>query len=224
MSLVKLKITAYKDEKFSSKAGDYSVMLNPDAIKWGRNLKYNEKHKANSSKSAPKYIRTDRETLSFDLVIDGTGVVDAGNLDVTDNINKIKHLVYDYDGNIHRPFFVMINWGRNLTFKGLLSGFDTNYSLFKADGSPLRAKLSLKFQSYTDPVTAAKEENKNSPDMTHLIDVVAGDSLVQLSNSVYGTTDYTIQLAAFNGLNKFRKLVPKTQLVFPPIEQGEVHA
>lgn len=218
---IKLKISAYRDETFTTEVGSYSVMLNPESIQWGRTLKYSEKEEVNSSKASPQYKCSAGETLAFDLIIDGTGVVDATNLDVTDNINKIKHLVYDYDGSIHRPFFVKLTWGSDITFKGVLTGLDTNYNLFKADGSPLRAKLSLKFQSYTDPITAAKEEGKTSPDLTHLIDVIEGEHLMQLSQRIYDTPDYYIELAAFNQLDKFRQLIPNSQLIFPPVQQED---
>ena len=222
MSLAKMKFKAFKDEKFSQPVsdGEYKVMLNPETIKWDRSLKYNDKYDANSSEAAPKYIRTECEKLSFELIIDGTGVVDSEHTDVQVNIDILKKLFYQYDGDIHRPYFIMINWGRDLTFKGLLESFNTNYTLFQSDGTPLRAKLSLNFTSYTDPVTAAKLEGKNSPDMTHLVDVVAFDNLPQLSYKIYETTDYYIQVAEFNGLNKFRRLKPNTKLTFPPVVGG----
>jgi nucleoid-associated protein YgaU len=82
---------------------------------------------------------------------------------------------------------------------------------------PLRAKISLAFTSYLDPTTAAKMEGNESPDLTHLINVVRGDSLPDLSQRIYDTPDYYVQLAEFNKLDKFRHLQPGTQLIVPPL-------
>jgi hypothetical protein len=222
MALIKLKLVAYRGYGYKNKAeaGEYQVMINPESLTWQRRIKYNGTKQPNNSKGSPKYEGTDKEEISFDLLVDGTGVVDADNIDVVDNIKRLKAVVYDYNGVIHRPNFVKINWGEGLTFKGVLTSFDTTYTLFKNDGTPLRAKLALKFEAYTDPVTAAKLENKQSPDMTHLVDVIAGDTLPQLSQRIYESTDYYVQLAQFNGLDKFRQLQPGQQLTLPPIVNG----
>ncbi|HTR00578.1 MAG TPA: LysM peptidoglycan-binding domain-containing protein [Candidatus Acidoferrum sp.] len=219
-SLVKMKITGYSDEKFASKVGDYLLMLNPESLKWDRNIAYNEQQSLDSSKSSSKYKETPAETLSFDIIIDCTGVVDDSRIDLQEEIDGLKKVTYDYNSDIHRPNFVTITWGSSLTFQGILKSFDTTYTLFKPDGTPLRAKISLNFSSYMAPATAAKKEGKNSPDLTHLVTVKGGDTLPQLSARVFGTSRYYVQLAQFNRLDKFRQLKPGQVLTFPPIVSG----
>lgn len=216
-SLVKMNIGAFSDGTFSNKVSSYTVMLNPDSIKLDRNIEYNEQQPPDSGHSSLKYKHTPGEQLSFELVLDCTGVVDSKRTDLPDELSQLQAVVYDYNGSIHRPNFVKIQWGIGSPFKGVLTSYNTAYNLFDPDGIPLRAKVSLQFTSYTDPATAAKEDGKESPDMTHLISVVAGDTLPLLSQKTYETPDYYVQLAEFNGLNKFRQLQPGTQLVFPPI-------
>jgi hypothetical protein len=50
-----------------------------------------------------------------------------------------------------------------------------------------------------------------------LVEVVQGDSLPQLSNKVWNTPYYYVQVAQYNDLNKFRQLKGGQQLLFPPI-------
>jgi nucleoid-associated protein YgaU len=57
-------------------------------------------------------------------------------------------------------------------------------------------------------------KNVNLP-YTHTVQ--AGDTLPDLCNQVYNNSSYYIQVAKYNGLNKFRNLKPGTQLIFPPI-------
>ena len=218
--LTKMKIVAFSDGKYLKKVSDYQVMMNPESIKWDRSIDYNNSQAPDNGKPAVKYKKSLAQNLSFDLVIDCTGVVDSARLDLPKEINNLKKTIYSYQGNIHRPNYVSIHWGGYFTFQGVLTNFDTSYEYFKPNGTALRAKISLKFISYTDIGRTVKEENKQSPDMTHLVEVAAGDSLPQLAQSIYGTPDYTVQLAKFNGLNKFRHLVPGSQLIFPPLKAG----
>ena len=192
-------------------------MINPESLKWDRSIAYNEKQSPDSSSSSQKYKNTPSEKLSFDIIIDCTGVVDAKRIDLTAEIDLLESVVYKYNGAIHRPNFVKIQWGKNLVFKGVLKTFDTTYTLFKPDGSPLRAKVSLNFTEYISPEDLKKYEKQQSPDVTHLVKIIQGDTLPGLCQKIWNNPDYYVQVAEFNGLNKFRNLKGGNNLVFPPI-------
>ncbi|MCA2997709.1 MAG: LysM peptidoglycan-binding domain-containing protein [Rhodocyclaceae bacterium] len=219
-----LQLTAYSDGTFNTKVagGSYEVMLNPDKLQWNRKVQYNEETSIDSSAPSSKYNKTPSEKLSFDLVIDCTGVVNPKRLDLPSEIDQLCKVIYDYNGNIHRPNFVIVSWGGGLTFKAVLVSFSLSYTFFKPDGTPLRAKASLEFASYVDPATLAKLDDKKSPDMTHLVEVVEGDTLPQISNQIYRSPNYFVQIAQFNQLNKFRRLKPGSRLVVPPLQRERV--
>jgi hypothetical protein len=227
MSLAKMTLTAFEDGQFKTEAGGikngpkYVVMMNPESIKHGRTIEYSTEQVPDSSKSADKYKHSPGGTLSFDLVLDCTGVVDSKRVDMETEITHLEAVIYQYNGKIHRPNFVQICWRKDRLFQGVLTSFETTYTLFKPNGAPLRAKLSLAFKAYTDTCVRIKKEQKNSPDMTHLVDVVAGDTLGQLSQRIYNSADYTVALAQFNGLDKFRQLPTARQLIFPPLVCGD---
>ncbi|WP_420571500.1 hypothetical protein [Kordia sp.] len=219
MALEYMKITGYKDEDFTQAvSGDpYNLMINPESIKWSRSIEYNEQQPIDTSTTSQKYKHTPSDNLSFDIVIDCTGVVDNKRTDLNKEIEALEDIVYTYNGDIHRPNFVKIQWGSDLVFYSVLKSFDTTYTLFKPDGSPLRAKISLSFGKYVSADKRKKEDNESSPDISHMIEVVQGDSLPQLSNKVWNTPYYYVQVAQYNDLNKFRQLKGGQQLLFPPI-------
>ena len=217
MAIMKMTIDGFSDSGFSTKEGSYEVMLNPDNIKLDRKIDYNTEQAPDKSQPSVKYDKTNAMTLSFDLVIDCTGVVDNTRIDLPKEIADLLNVVYNYHGEIHRPYFVIISWGLGDTFKGVLTTFNTHYTLFNADGIPLRAKVSLSFTSYLDPKSVSKTENKASPDLTHLVTVRLGDALPSISQKIYNKPDYFIQIAEFNGLDKFRRLQAGTQLIVPPL-------
>jgi len=217
-----LRITAYTDENFQNafKAKPYTVMINPESLKWDRSVEYNEKQAPDSSSPSQKYKSTPAEKLNFDIIIDCVGIVDSKRTDMNAEIELLESVVYSYNGDIHRPNFVKVQWGKNIVFKGVLKSFDTTYTLFKPDGSPLRAKVSLGFTEYISPDQVAKEDKEESPDVTHLIAVQEGDNLPGLCQKVWNDNSFYIQVAEYNQLNKFRNLEGVENLLFPPIIQS----
>lgn len=220
-SLVPMKITGYTDEDFQQtfKGKPYSVMINPDSIKWNRSIEYSEKNVPDSPWPSQKYKNTPSEKLSFDIVIDCTGLVNDTRTDLMSEVNALKEIIYSYNGSKHRPNFVQVQWGKDITFQGVLTGFDTSYTLFRPDGSPLRAKLSLSFSRYVSAKTAAKMAHKQSPDVSHRIVVEQGMTLPQLCQNIWNDDSYYVQVAQYNDLNKFRNLRGGELIIFPPLLQ-----
>lgn len=217
-----MRITGYTDSKFQKafSGSPYILMMNPDKVKRQRTIDYSDTQSPGSSAPSQKYTRTPIDKLNFDIVIDCTGVVDGKRTDMAQEIAALEKIIFIYNGDIHRPNFVKVQWGKSLIFKGVLSSFDISYTLFRPDGSPVRAKLSLGFTEYTDPETVQLEDNDHSPDVSHLVTVVEGVTLPQLCQNIWNDEKYYIQVARYNGLNKFRNLKGVEKLIFPPILQS----
>jgi hypothetical protein len=196
------------------------MMMNPDSIKWQRSLEYFTEQGQGDNAPAQKYKSTPSEVLSFDIVIDCTGIVNAQRTNMKTEIDALKAIIFEYDGNIHRPNFVKIRWGKEIDFQGVLTSFGTSYTLFNQDGNPLRAKISLSFNKYISALTAKKLNAEQSPDMTHRVTVQEGVALPQLCYNIWKDDSFYIQVARYNGLNKFRDLKGIQRLIFPPIHQA----
>mgnify|MGYP000624787515 FL=1 len=105
-----MKITGYTDEEFSSAfSGDpYTVMINPESIKRDRAIEYNEQQAPDSSSASQKFKSMPSEKLSFDIVIDCTGVVDTKRTVMYKEISALEKIIFTYNGKNHRPNFVKI--------------------------------------------------------------------------------------------------------------------
>ncbi|RUT67870.1 hypothetical protein D0817_24040 [Flavobacterium cupreum] len=214
-----MKITGYTDEEFQNKfAGNpYAFMINPESIKVQKSIEYNEQQAPATSSASQKYKSTPSDKLSFEIVIDCTGVVDAKRVDMAKEITALETIIYTYNGKIHRPNFVKVQWGQNITFNGVLDSIDISYTLFKPDGSPLRAKISLSFSQYISPKTVTMTDAPESPDLTHIVTVSDGMSLPQLCLQTWNDDSMYVQVAQYNKLNKFRNLSGIDKLIFPPV-------
>lgn len=224
-------------------ADRYMALVNPESYKISYNVNYTCEPAHGNSGSEAKYASTSPPTLEFDFLFDGTGVVPppAGPLDnvpiagavagaiagllsegddkdVSVQLFKFAHVVYDYSGPVHRPRKVRLSWG-TLSFDGVLTSLTVDYKLFKPDGSPLRAIAHASFAGTIEDRLRALKEKKTSPDLTHLRTSVAGDKLPLMADAIYRTPDYYLEVARVNKLFSFRNLAQGTQISFPPVDK-----
>ncbi|WP_203292771.1 CIS tube protein [Luteirhabdus pelagi] len=223
--LKKLRVIGYKDDAFTEKIadGEFSSLLNPETYSLNYSVEYTEAQGQGTSGSQGKYLRTPPENLAVEFLFDRTGAIRGSqNLKgdgIIDDIEKFKRIVFDYDGDQHKPNYVMIGWG-TLLFKGVLQQMDIEFKLFSPDGTPLRAVARTQFKgSIEDDLRVAKENNQ-SPDVTHIRMVKEGDTLPLMTHRIYGNSKYYLQVAAANGLTNFRNLTPGQEIMFPPIEKA----
>ncbi|MGB1204928.1 MAG: LysM peptidoglycan-binding domain-containing protein [Chitinophagales bacterium] len=220
---VKMILTAYKESNFSGKVGEYEVQVNPETYNFSYSIEYSDdKQEPGSIGQNLKFKRINPAEVSFDFIFDGTGIVANGSkskIDVIDDIEKFKDVVLKYNGQTHRTHYIKIAWGKVSIFQGVMTSLDITYKVFKSDGTPLRAVAKAKFRSTINKQEMQGIQRNNSPDLTHIRNIKAGDNLLLLTKDIYGTTDYYLQIARINKLKNFRALRPGTQIIFPPIDK-----
>lgn len=232
--LVKLQIQAYSDAQFTNEIanGEFTTLLNPEKF----NLKYrvvqNQAQAQGTSSAASRFVQMPPEDLNIEFLFDATGVVTnyadlglpanplthyLGN-GIADDIANFKRVVFDYNGNEHRPNYLIISWGA-LLFKGTLFEMDIAYKLFKPNGAPLRATVRTKFKGFVEDNLRVAMENNSSPDLTHVRIVKEGDTLPLMTHRIYGDSKYYLEVALANKITNFRKLEVGQLIFFPPIEK-----
>ncbi|MCE2995301.1 MAG: LysM peptidoglycan-binding domain-containing protein [Cyclobacteriaceae bacterium] len=212
-----LTLIGYKDNAFSNKIDSYRALINPDKYTQSYEIAFNEEQGIGTSNASIKYKKSAPQGVNFELIFDGTGILSSSRTDVQSEITKLKKIAYDYNGDIHKPNYLKLIWGKGLSFPCQLTSLSINYTLFKSDGSPLRAKASVSFKEYQNPKKVAAHADAKSPDMTHEWMVRVGDNLPMLSHKIYGDSSQYLKVAAFNKLDNFRYLVPGTTIYFPPL-------
>ncbi len=231
--LIKLQIRAYSDEQFSEEIadGEFKTLLNPENYKFSYRIEQNDDQASGTSGAAPRFNKSLPEALDLEFLFDRTGVITdytaggSGNKTfkdegggIIDDIEKFKKVVFDYNGDEHKPNYLIISWG-TLLFKGALSEMDVTFKLFKSDGTPLRAVAKAKFKGFVEDNLRIARENNSSPDLTHLRIVKEGDTLPLMSFRIYGDSGYYLEVAKANQLTNFRKLKVGQKIFFPPIQK-----
>ncbi|MFD2565666.1 CIS tube protein [Aquimarina rubra] len=234
--LTKLKIKAYSDPQFNNEVadGEFTSLVNPEKYTFNYKIEQNEDQASGTSDLSPRFNKKLPEDLELEFLFDRTGVIihygsnpDESSDDtvfkdkgegVIEDIEKFKKVILDYNGDEHKPNYVMIYWG-TLLFKGSLTEMSVEFKLFKSDGTPIRAVAKAKFQGFVEDDLRVAKENNQSPDLTHIRLVKEGDTLPLMSHRIYGDSKYYLEVAKVNELSSFRKLEVGKQIFFPPIEK-----
>src|SRR5690554_6478573 len=230
--LTKLKIKAFSNEQFSEEVadGEFRTLLNPETYMFKYKIEQNDDQASGTSASAPRFNRALPEDLELEFVFDRTGVLTdygaAGTNDdktfkdegrgVIDDVEHFKKVVFDYNGEEHKPNYLIISWG-TLLFKGSLAEMDITFKLFKPDGTPLRAVAKAKFKGFVEDNLRVAMENNSSPDLTHVREVKEGDTLPLMTYRIYGDSKYYLEVAKANRITNFRKLTVGQKIFFPPV-------
>jgi hypothetical protein len=225
-SLHKITIWSYKDKEFTTKMSEFKVPINPET--YAQNLKVNlDTNKGHGQQGTdPRYKSTEPEQLKLDIILDGTKTMEGydashNNKTVKEQLEEFQKCVYYMEGEIHRPRFLKIFWGKEINFPCVLSQLDINYNLFYPDGSPLRVKIGATFLKYLSEKKREAEQKKKSPDLTHERIIHSNDRLDLLTYNIYNDSRYFLQVAAVNRLTSVRRLASGNKIYFPPFDKTE---
>ena len=234
--LQKMYIQCFADDKPETTANvvdgsdRFTLLINPETISRKYAIEYSDGHLPNTNQQ-PKYFATKPEEFKLDILFDSTGVVvNAGILpgavasllddsatDVSGKIKTLKKFLYVYDGQSHKPPYVKVFWGSDDGFfKGILTGLDIDYKLFRTDGKPIRAVAHVSLISTVHPETAVKLEDNQSPDITHVRIFKAGDRFTKQVEKIYDDPNFYTDVARANKMVSFRKINIGDSIQYPP--------
>jgi nucleoid-associated protein YgaU len=123
---------------------------------------------------------------------------------------------------VQSPPFVLFSWG-TVTLHAFVKQVSVKYTLFKADGTPIRATATLTLQEI--PKEMAKQ-NPTSGGLSPLRSrtVVAGDSLASIAFAEYGDPRLWRALAEINRIDDPMRLPTGTRLMVPTYDSAAVYA
>ncbi|MFN8303912.1 MAG: hypothetical protein U0U46_15600 [Saprospiraceae bacterium] len=225
MSLQKVYIWSHDDRNRNNHDADkrFVLPINPESYAENFRVEYDTRRGSGSDASELRYKSTAPKELRLEFVFDGTETVEnygqAGK-SVHDQIHEFLQTVYNIDGNIHRPRFLEVHWGK-FVFPCLLTNLDINYTLFDEDGNPLRAKLNATFMNYRTREESGRLRRNSSPDLTHRRLIQPGDRLDLMAYRIYNDPKYVLQVADANEMTSIRNIQPLVgqEIQFPPIDK-----
>ena len=161
--------------------------------------------------------------LSLDLFFDVTEPVERGDRLVayedvrvlTDEIVKLTRI----DGKLKRPPACEISWGKapqesDFPFTGVVSSLTQNFTLFRRNGKPVRATLSVAFIEFLNP---KNDLLKTDPELTTRV-VRRGDTLSAIASEVYRDPALWRVIAEANRIDDPLQLEVGARLTVPKLQ------
>jgi hypothetical protein len=214
-----LKIIQTDKDGFPKLAVPFIAMFNPEQFAIREDIELDEKAAKGSQGADPTYNHTKPREFTLDFTLDGTGVNTNGvKIPVTAQIVLFRAATTSIDGKIHRPPYLLVQYGTFIS-SCILRSSTVTYTMFDMFGLPIRAKVSASFVERTVAALGSIVGMLSSPDLTHRVQVKEGDILPLLTHKTYNNQNYYLQVARVNKLKNFRKLKAGSTLIFPPLSK-----
>ena len=202
----------------------FELDLNPSTFNITNTLTYKTEHARGNDGGDPVFDGIPPVNFNITFTIDGTGATRYDpKLSVSEQKEYVRTQIINLrdtaiiKGDIHRPFYLAVVWGK-IYIECVLTSLNITFTLFDADGSPLRAKVTCGFLQRKPNGEAARDTSFESADLTKLKSVIEGDTLPLIAKKNYESSSFYLQLAKANKLKNFRKLKPGMKLVLPPMK------
>ena len=191
-----------------TKVKEIPVLFYPSEYTQTKNATYAEEKTA--SKPTINFTGVGLETLDMNLFFDTY----ESDEDVRIHTRKITDLMASGNGN--PPPILKFVWGP-INFTCVLETVTKKFTMFRKDGVPVRATLTVKFREY--PNDNAPREKPSRQSKTQVTSVKSGDSMWAMSATAYGSPTMWREIAKSNDIANPRLLVPGMEIAIPKYSQ-----
>ncbi len=208
------------DESGEEKSGGISVgcMFNPYEYTVTKTNTYREERQNRSDVPSFEFEKSGPQTLKLSLVFD-TYERDEDVSLTTNQLWKLMESKTRRTGNRNRktpPPEVAFEWGI-FRFVAVITNMTQKFTLFKIDGTPVRATVEVTFTQHKD-LNDYPNQNPTSgggEDIERVQRIVAGDRIDTIAHEVYGDATRWRAIAEYNQLDDPLRLRAGQQLIIP---------
>jgi hypothetical protein len=220
MPLEKLEMTPLDNHGAKVEAKRFKVLFNPTTYSISSSVTWTPKASRDLNAPALSYGGGAGRTLTLELFYDVTEPIDGTRIDdVRKETNKVVILARK-DRDLGRPPVVAIEWGAapltgsDFPFVGVVSQLTQTFTLFEANGTPVRATLNVTLTEFVNPEI---DERKLDPEFTTRM-VKRGDTLSSIAAELYGDPALWRVIAQANQLVHPRRPEIGRRLAIPKID------
>lgn len=214
------KLTAaqiYEVDKNGKKTGGppMDCMFNPYEYTVSKSNSYSEKSRNRSNAPSFEFTKAGAQTLKLNLMFD---TYESGK-DVSLTTNKLwkfmEPSVTTGNNRKKEPPGVAFKWGV-FRFVAVITSMTQKFTLFKLDGTPVRAKVDVTFTQHKDVNDYSKQNpTSGGADLQQVWAVVGGDRLDTIAATVYGDGRKWQLIAKYNDITNPLSLRPGQTLTIP---------
>jgi LysM repeat protein len=198
-----------------------TVLFNPEEYNLNRDNNFAQAQIPGRSAPLLQFTHGNIRTLDMELLFDTYEKL----RDVREETGKLTKLL-DINPETHAPPVLLFVWG-SLRFQCVLAKASQKFVLFLPSGQPVRARVQVSFQEFSNSSLEAKEIKRETADFTKVHVVAQGETLSGIAAKVYANPTLWRPLAIRNGIDDPRQLATGQKLVVPRLpfadpESGEV--
>ena len=189
----------------------FKVLFNPNTYSVGKANQIAEAAVPGLNAPILQFVNGNARTLDMDLFFDS---YEEGT-DVTQETDKIYKLLL-IDPETHAPPICEVAWGKFI-FKAVLDHVSGKFTLFLADGTPVRATLTVTFKEYLDVDQLVRVQPTQSADHRKTRVIKSADRIDIIASEEYGDPEKWRPIAEANNLDDPEQLVPGHVLIIPAL-------
>lgn len=209
------------------------VQFNPEDYLLKRDINYAQAAIPGLSAPILQFVNGNMQTLEMELFIDsyeehkvGSKVINGAQSDVRLLTRQVTDLM-NIEPSTHAPPVLLFTWG-SLSFTCVLASASQKFVMFKPDGIPVRARLTVSFNEYRNVDLEAKEIKRETSDYSKRHLVSQGETLSSIAAREYGDPRLWRVIAIANRLQYARRLDAGLKLLLPRLpyrdpDSGRVH-
>jgi len=198
------------------------VMFNPEEYTLGKEINYAKVGVPGLNSPVLQFVHGNLQTLEMELFLDtyeahreGGRELNAAGDDVRKLANNVVGLM-NIDRSTHAPPVLLFTWS-TLSFTCVLSRATQRFVMFKPDGTPVRARLTVTFSQYSNADLEAKAVKRETADYTKAHVVRQGETLAHIAAQAYGDPRLWRPIALRNGIDNPRRLRTGAELLLPQL-------
>ncbi|GAB2603142.1 CIS tube protein [Kribbella endophytica] len=222
-SLQKAKLKLFDPTKEGSQGqdrGEIPFQFNPKEVTIQKSAKW-ERKPAKKAKSAgpPEFSGAEPCKLTVEMFFDASGNQDNSVVTAVEKLFSCCVPTEESRGKDKpTPPLVMLQWGKIASFPAFVTSVSVKYTLFSADGVPIRAVCSVAMEEMpNEPWRQNPTSGGQSVRRSHRM--IDGDSLASLAYTEYGDPGMWRTIARYNGIDDPMRLPSGSVVVFPAAEE-----
>ena len=213
---------------------DVEVMFNPEELTLDRENNFAQMAVPGLRSPLLQFVHGNLQTLQMELLIDtyerhqsGGRVLNQAGEDVRRLTGLIRALL-DINPETHAPPVLLFTWG-SVSFRCVLAKASEKLIMFLPSGVPVRARVQVTFNEFTNAEWEAKETKRETATYAKSYVVTQGETLSSIAAAVYKNARLWRPIALRNGVVDPRRLVVGQRLLIPRLpfrdpQTGEVMA
>jgi hypothetical protein len=187
----------------------FDVLFNPDQYSLEKANQIAEIGVPGLESPILQYVHGNNRSLSMELFFDTY----EEREDVSQHTDRVYKLLL-IEPSTHAPPICHVRWGQ-FDFQGVLDHVSGKFTMFLANGTPVRATLSVTFKEYIDVATLVRTHPTQSADHRKSRVVRRGERIDGIAAEEYGDPRKWRLLGEANELEDPLNLQPGSTLILP---------